>query len=82
MKNFAMSFVGLLLVVAPSFAWAQNKAAEETTIPGGTLVVASYLALWVMILVYLAVLSARQKRLDDQIDELEKRLDTLLGVDD
>lgn len=77
--------IGLFVLVStlsPSFALAQNKAAQETTITGGTLVVVAYLALWAMLLVYLAVLSARQKRLDDEIDELEKRLDTILGIDE
>jgi CcmD family protein len=66
----------------PAIAWAQNKAADETTITGGTLVVIAYFALWTMVLIYLAVLSSRQKRLDGEIDDLEKRLDTLLGIDD
>lgn len=71
-----------LFCIVPSMAWAQNKAAEETTITGGTLAIVAYLALWAMLLIYLAVLSGRQKRLDGEIEGLEKRLDTLLGLDD
>jgi len=66
-----------IMVLARSPAWADNVAAAEKTVPGGTLMMAAYIALWVMILGYVAVLSRRQNALDDDVEALKKRLDDI-----
>jgi hypothetical protein len=71
---------GLFLLVAaftPQLAWAQSTAAKETTIPGGTLVVITYFGFVLMMMGYMALLSFRQRKLDRDINALEKRLDEL-----
>lgn len=58
-------------------AWAQpaNKAAAETTIPGGTLLIISYGVLWVGLLAFIGYLGWRQRQLYDELDDLERRLE-------
>ena len=66
----------------PSVATAQqelSKAAQETTIPGGQLMIVSYIVLWLGLLGYVGYLGLRQRELDDEIDELEARIDETLG---
>ena len=54
---------------------------RETTIPGGWLVVITYLLLWLMFGGYLVWVILRQRRLRREIDALERRIDEVL-VDD
>lgn len=49
--------------------------AGEATVPGGDLMVAGYLILWVMLGGYLFFVMWRQRRLGDEIEELEQRID-------
>jgi hypothetical protein len=67
----------LAVTAIPSVAWAQpaNKAAAETTIPGGTLVILSYGILWVGLLAFIGYLGWRQTKLYDELDALERRLE-------
>ena len=57
-----------------------SEAAAETSIHGGWLVIAAYIVLWVGMMAYVGWLAYRQTRLDDEIDELERRLDEELGA--
>lgn len=74
----ALSVLPLLWV--PSVAVAQSTASQETTIPGGMLVLGTYFGFVAMMFGYLAVLHIRQRRLDQDILVLEKRLDDLAGL--
>lgn len=56
---------------------AATQAAAETTIPGGSLVVASYIVLWVGLLAFVGYLGWRQRRLYEELDGLEERLDAV-----
>ena len=80
MRTFALKLAGwaLLAVIAvPTTGWAQpaNKAAAETTIPGGTLLIISYGVLWVGLLAFIGYLGWRQRQLYDELDDLERRLE-------
>jgi hypothetical protein len=77
LTNICIGWVILALTTLPSTAWAQpaNKAAAETTIPGGTLVILSYGILWVGLLAFIGYLGWRQTKLYDELDELERRLE-------
>lgn len=62
---------------APALAFAQSTASKETAVTGGTLTVIAYFAFVGIMMGYLALLSFRQRRLDRDIEALEKRLDEL-----
>ena len=81
MNQFSKA-LGLAILAVPSLVWAENTAAAETTVPGGTLMLAAYLVLWVMIVAFLVVLSRRQSGIDADLVVLRKRMDELLGVDE
>jgi len=77
----------LLLVVAISMSAyaspvaAKSLASQETSVPGGWLLMAAYMVLWLAILAYLLFLAIRQQRLSRDIRDLERRLDDLLDLD-
>jgi hypothetical protein len=78
----AAALVGFFAASVPFAASAQQSvASQETSIPGGTLMVIAYVVFTTMMLGYLALLSWRQRRLDEDIEELEKRLDELAALD-
>ncbi len=54
---------------------------EERQMPGGVPAIAAYLILWVLFGGYLFFVHRHQRRLRDEIDELEMRIDELLGTD-
>lgn len=72
---------GLVLVLSwPSLAMAQDTlAGQETTIPGGTLVMISYLVLWAMIGGYVFFIARRQRKLQREIQGLDARIDDAFG---
>lgn len=84
MERLAKRFVALWavgVISAPASVLAQSaEAAQETQIHGGWLVIAAYMVLWVMLLGYVAYLAWQQNRLDDELDELEQRIDRALGA--
>ena len=71
------SILSFCLACAPAAAFAQSTAAKETTIPGGVLVLITYFAFVAMMIGYMAILHMRQRKLDQDIVALEKRLDEL-----
>lgn len=77
-----MSRIALILfsTLIPSTVFAQSTASQETTIPGGMLVIGTYFGFVAMMFGYLAVLHMRQRRLDRDVVALEKRLDELAGL--
>ncbi|MEZ4458925.1 MAG: hypothetical protein R3E66_04210 [bacterium] len=72
----------VLALLAPATVWAQGPASEDTQVPGGALMLVSYLALWALMLGYLAYLARRQSIIEDDLETLQRRLDDSLGVDD
>lgn len=58
-----------------------SVAAQETTIHGGTLVIIVYFVLFAMLTAYGVWLMRRQSKIQEEITEIEKRIDTLLGQD-
>lgn len=69
------------LVMGWSTLAVAQTPAEETAVPGGTLMVIGYLVLWVMLGAYLFSVMWRQRRLQDEIDELEQRIDETFAAD-
>lgn len=68
----------LLLTFLPGLANAQNLAANENSVPGGSLLLASYIGFFALLLAYLGILSRRQSVIEDDIETLQRRLDTLV----
>lgn len=77
MNRLIATFATLVILLIASPGFAQNLAAQEKTVPGGTLMLAAYIALWALILGYVVVLSRRQSALDDDIEALKRRIDDL-----
>lgn len=72
--------VAIIAVCWSSVAFAQGAAAQETTIHGGTLVMVAYVTLWVIFGGVLLAVLYRQKVLQRELDELDSRMDALLGA--
>lgn len=85
-SRWLVGVFGLAATLSPATAFAQatgeNPAAAETTIHGGWLVIAAYIVLWIGLMGYVGWLAWRQSQLDEEIDELERRLDEELGAID
>ena len=72
----------LVVTSSPATAFAQNSlASAEKTIPGGTLALASYVALWFLLLGYVLLMTIRLAGLSREINTLEKRIDDMFGDD-
>lgn len=69
-----------LLWSAPAIAQEGSLSAAESTIPGGTLMVLAYMLLWVMFGGYLFFIMRRQRKLQDELEGLEHRIDEVLGT--
>ncbi|QDG53207.1 CcmD family protein [Persicimonas caeni] len=54
---------------------AGSLAGQETSIPGGTLALAAYIALWILIFGFLMITMRRQRAIDNELTELERRMD-------
>jgi hypothetical protein len=57
-------------------------ASNETSVPGGVLMLASYIGFFALLLGYLAILSRRQSAIEDDLETLQKRLDSIAGVEE
>lgn len=66
------------VVAAPSALAQSSSAAAETTIAGGTLVIITYLGLWLIFGGVLVGAIVHLRRLQRDLDGLEERLDDLL----
>jgi hypothetical protein len=74
--------IALTIWIAPFAAFAQDSvAAQEKTVPGGTLAMITYIVFIALMLGYLALLSWRQRKLDRDIEGLERRLDELAELE-
>ncbi len=61
---------------------ALSLAAQETSVPGGTLMLIAYLALWLMVFAYIAMIMRRQSALNRDLAALERRMDEAFGGQD
>lgn len=84
--NSAMRWAMVVGAAAVALGWpvsalAQEgaRAATETTIHGGTLVMVAYLVLWLMFGAVLMVVLHRQRTLQGELDGLEARIDDVFG---
>lgn len=81
MNRAMISCVTMFVTLHASPLLAQTSlASQEKTIPGGTLTLTAYIVFVAGMMGYLALLSWRQRRLDRDIEGLEKRLDELAGL--
>jgi hypothetical protein len=62
----------LLAQAAPT-----SLAEQETSVPGGSLLLISYIGLWLLILGFVILLLRQQRATESDLDELERRLDEL-----
>jgi CcmD family protein len=56
---------------------AVSVAQTETAVSGGTLMLVSYIVLWILIFGFMIGIARRQARLDRELDDLEARMDDL-----
>lgn len=56
-----------------------RKGAEKESVPGGTLMIAAYLVIWVALFVWLWMVRRTQVRLERDVQQLEERLDVHIG---
>lgn len=59
---------------------APSVAEQERTVPGGVLVIISYLVLWLLLLGFMALVWNRQRQAQQELRELERRMDERLGL--
>lgn len=79
-----VGLVGISLLSAVALAQepaadALSAAARETSVSGGTLMLVAYMALWLMIFGYLAMIMRRQRALSRDLTALERRMDDIFG---
>jgi hypothetical protein len=58
-------------------AQASSLAEQETSVPGGNLMLIAYIGLWALILGFVIVLLRAQRAVERDLDDLERRLDEL-----
>lgn len=80
--TFWSSFVLLLPALAVAQTPGGSLAANEREITGGDLALLSYVALWVLVLGVVLVVFVRQMRLNQELGNLERKLDKLAGLSD
>jgi hypothetical protein len=68
-----------LMAVNLAFAQTSSAAGQETTIPGGTLAIAAYVVLWVLVFGFVYLTMSRQRKLDRDLAELEQRMDEVFS---
>lgn len=59
-----------------------SLASQETTVPGGVLLITAYIVLWLLLFGYLAFIMRRQQTLSKDLESLEKRIDEVLGINE
>ncbi|MFU8805365.1 MAG: CcmD family protein [Bradymonadaceae bacterium] len=55
-------------------------ASQEASVPGGVLLMTAYMILWLLFFGYLIFLMRRQKALTRDLENLERRMDEVLGL--
>lgn len=75
-------FAAFLVLAIPQLAVAQGPSSDDVSVPGGALMLGSYLLLWALMLGYLAYLAHRQSVIEDDLEALQRRIDDALGIHD
>lgn len=76
----SLGLTALVLLTGGSQAAAQTSlASQETSIPGGVLVLVTYLVLWGLFGGYLFMIMRRQRALQRDLEGLDDRIDEVLG---
>lgn len=78
-KWWASGLCVVMLLWSTTASAQASVAAQETTIHGGTLVMATYIVLWLLFGGYLFAIMRRQRTLQREIEHLDGRLDEVLG---
>lgn len=82
-RSLALTAACLCVTFVGRAAWAQHSvASQETTITGGTLAMVAYIVLWVLISGAIFAILKHQRALTKEMDELRRRMDQVLGLDD
>jgi hypothetical protein len=71
-QSWAIHIAGSQLDVAVQ--QGRFKVENETTIPGGNLMIISYAVLWILLLAFTGVLAVRERRLAAELEALESEL--------
>ena len=75
----------LIATLSPALVFAQQAgdslASQESEITGGSLALISYMALWILVLGVILAVFVRQRKLNAELELLERKLDAHLGVD-
>jgi CcmD family protein len=72
-----------LIGLSPATALAQQSvAAQETTIPGGALVMVAYMALWVALGAYVVFFLMKLRRLHRDLRDLQDKVDAAFDTHD
>ena len=66
-----------LLAQATTSGAAESAAARDVAPPGGVLMLVSYLVLWALLLGFVVALVLRQRRLEGELEALERRIDAM-----
>lgn len=56
-----------------------SLASQERTLPGGTLALAAYIVLWVLVFGFIFVVMRRQRALNRELESLEQRMDEVVA---
>ena len=79
MRSCTLAALCAWSLLLPSLAWAQGSiASQERTVTGGTLMLLSYLALWILIFGFVAKVLLAQRSLERDLAGLERRMDQLV----
>lgn len=61
-------------------AQTTSVAERERTVPGGVLLIASYMVLWLLLFGFMALVWTRQRQAQQELQDLERRMDERLGL--
>ena len=82
-KRWFIIFGGLISLVLPAVACAQEVgtqaiARSEVEVTGGSLVIVTYVVLWVLLLGFLVAFFSHQRRFQQQLVLLESQVDQVV----
>lgn len=82
MKYILSSSIAIQALFWVTSAHAQSIASQEKTITGGTITIVAYIALWLLIFGTVFAILRNQRSLQDDLNDLRKRMDDVLDIDD
>lgn len=65
---------------AKSAPAATSVAERERTVPGGALLIVSYMVLWLLLFGFMALVWTRQRQAQQELQDLERRMDERFGL--